>query len=151
MKGFLRVFAIFYAIGTYLTDLRFVQFPSIFLSCNFHQPLRCLNVNFLVLYKNKIIQQELPYDDGRKIKFCIKQLSRYQEAGATTFIIHFYCYIRFQLSLRIRRKIETTNILTVALFFSIDSLISFELYLHSFFVPRQRSLRLTCTLCIYLD
>lgn len=41
----------------YLTDLRFVQFPSsIFLSCNFHQPLRCLNVNSrLVLYKNKII------------------------------------------------------------------------------------------------
>lgn len=40
----------------YLTDLRFAQFPSIFLSCNFHQPLRCLNVNSrLVLYKNKII------------------------------------------------------------------------------------------------
>lgn len=41
------------------------------------------------------------------------------------------------------------NILAVALFFSIDSLISFDLYLHSFFVPRQRSLRLTCTLCVY--
>lgn len=44
---------------------------------------------------------------------------------------------------------ETMNILAVALFFSIDSLISFDLYLHSFFVPRQRSLRLTCTLCVY--
>lgn len=31
MKGFLRVFAIFYAIGTYLTDLRLPRVVSIYL------------------------------------------------------------------------------------------------------------------------
>lgn len=146
MKGFLRVFAIFYAIGTYLTDLRLprvvsiylliVQFPSTTL-------LFKLSSRFVYEKKKKIVLAAIRI---RRWPFFIKWLSRWNN---NVYKFTFTVIYISNLLLEFVGKMETTNIFAVALFFSIDSLISFELNLHSFFVPRHRSLPLTCTLCIY--